>query len=76
MSLLQHHKPDLAILDVAGCNCIASQPFNRQPVSHQVFVGFKLRGELRFQDAILSLVSVRDLKRNDLFCRFLFIRRG
>ena len=35
-----------------------------------------LVGKLRFQDAILSLVSVRDLKRNPLFYRFLFNRRG
>lgn len=66
MSLLQHHQPDLAILYIAGGYGIAGQPFNLRPVRVKVFVSLNLCWELRFQDAILSLVAVRDLKRNAL----------
>ena len=76
MSLLQHHKSDLAVLDISGRHGATSQSFNRRPVGHEVFVGLKLGREFRFQDAILSLVAVRDLKRNALFYGFRCDRRN
>jgi hypothetical protein len=45
MSLLKHHKSDLAVLDISGRHGAASQSFNRRPVGHQVFVGLKLGSE-------------------------------
>ena len=63
-ALSKHHQPDLTVLDISRCHGVASQPFYRRPVGHQVFVRLNLCRELKFQDALLSLIAIRNLKRN------------
>lgn len=63
MTLLQHHKPNLAAPDVPGRNSITSQPFNRRPIRKQVLLRLLFGREPCLQDTIVAFGPVRDLKR-------------